>query len=272
MLRRSQGSATATKTRYPQRVGHRPAQGPEPRHEDGGPGGPGGSSLRGRVGRSRIADQVEPADKRDFARGVGLPPRHGHAGEQAARDGVRLHRVRAVHARGVTRPARTRGPVVVGGLRHERVRPPLGKPHRRTTRDAGRAGSDRGRHLRSGARRGPRRDRRPANGRGSLQDDPRGALRAVVPVLPSHGGRVRGSRGWVQVQGRGRRQVPRGQRREGVEQGELGAHVVPDRAAVPERKGRVRETRIGAKGPGVAEHLRRIHRRQALMWETRTRV
>ena len=122
------------------------------------------------------------------------------------------------------------------------------------------------------ARRGPRRDRRPANGRGSLQDDPRGALRAVVPVLPSHGGRVRGSRGWVQVQGRGRHQVPRGQRREGVEQGQFGAHVVPDRAAVPERKGRVRETRIGAKGPGVAEHLRRIHRRQALMWETRTRV
>jgi adenylyl-sulfate reductase (glutathione) len=78
--------------------------------------------------------------------------------------------------------------------------------------------------------------------------------------------------GGVQVQGRGRHQVPRGQRREGVEQGQFGAHVVPDRAAVPERKGRVRETRIGAKGPGVAEHLRRIHRRQALMWETRTRV
>ena len=71
MLRRSQSSATATKTRYPQRVGHRPAQGPEPRHEDGGPGGPGGSSLRGRVGRSRIADQVQPADQRDFARECG---------------------------------------------------------------------------------------------------------------------------------------------------------------------------------------------------------
>ena len=71
MLRRSQSSATATKTRYPQRVGHRPAQGPEPRHEDGGPGGPGGPSLRGRVGRSRIADQVQPADQRDFARECG---------------------------------------------------------------------------------------------------------------------------------------------------------------------------------------------------------
>eukprot|EP00982_Pelagococcus_subviridis_P001445 11518-Pelagococcus_subviridis.AAC.1 len=70
VLRRSESPAAAQEAENPQRVGHRAAEGPEPRDANGRPRGADRPGVRGRERRRRVAREVQPAHQRDVARCV----------------------------------------------------------------------------------------------------------------------------------------------------------------------------------------------------------
>ena len=114
VLPRSQGRAAQSRARRRRGLDHRPEVGPV------------GRAPRRRVGQCRLGprhSQIQSALRLDARGGAELHPRARRSGQRPACQGLRLHRLRPVHARHRARRERARRPLVVGRGRQEGMRP-----------------------------------------------------------------------------------------------------------------------------------------------------